>query len=146
MIISVPVDINLLLTLLRDYIWSKPQHCPRCNGNRLWGHGFVYAFFDFSKEAVPLKRYRCPDCRCVIRLRPEGYFKRFQAPIETIQNSIKSLVNCGAPLKEISRQRQRHWLMALKRKALAVLGLGTEVIQAFETLITLGRIPVSRSI
>lgn len=104
------------------------------------------ACFDGIDAAVPLKRYRCCNCRCIIKLRPVGYFKRFQAPIETIRTGIDSMVSTGKTLCNISRQRQRHWLVALKKKAAAVFGLGADLKAAFEELIDLGIIPVSRSI
>ena len=104
------------------------------------------ACFDGIDTLVPLKRYRCRNCRCIITLRPEGYFKRFQAPIETIRTSIDSMVTTGKALCHISRQRQRHWLVALKKKAAAVYGLGADLKAAFEELIPLDLIPVSRAI
>lgn len=83
---------------------------------------------------------------CIIKLKPEGYFKRFQARIETIRESIHSMVTTGKGLKDISRQRQRHWLVALKRKAAAMFALTTNLNKTFEQLIHVGVIPVSRSI
>lgn len=146
MIICIPLDFNLLLALTKDFTWPRPSHCPRCRNPKLWGHGFVDACFDGIDAVVPLKRYRCCNCRCIIKLRPEGYFKRFQAPIETIRTSIDSMVTAGKILQNISRQRQRHWLVALKKKAAAVYGLGADLKTAFEELITMGLIPVSRAI
>lgn len=146
MIISIPVDINLVFLLLKKFPWPRPDHCPNCNNPSLWGHGFVDACFDGIKSVVPLKRYRCCNCGCTIKLKPEGYFKRFQASVETIRNSIDSILTTGKPIKDTGRQRQRHWFIALKRKATAVLALGLDLKQAFERLIVMGFIPVSRAI
>ena len=32
----------------------------------------MLAYFDGFDEGIFLKRYRCPGCGCVIRLRPDG--------------------------------------------------------------------------
>lgn len=146
MIISIPVDLNRLFVLLKKFSWPRPDQCPKCHNPKLWGHGFVDACFDAIDFVVPLKRYRCCNCGCIIKLKPEGYFKRFQARIETIRKSIHSLVKTQKPIADISRQRQRHWFVALKRKAAARLALGQDLNQAFELLIAMGVIPVSRSI
>jgi hypothetical protein len=143
---SVPVDISLLLTLMKDYAWPRPGCCPKCKSQKVWGHGFAYCLFDFSNEPIPLRRYRCPNCRCVIKLRPKGYFSRFQASIETIRSSIDSIVSTGKAIKGIFRQRQYHWFAALKKRAVALFGLGADLKQAFESLVAEGVIPVSRAI
>jgi hypothetical protein len=110
------LDIALLLRRMKAFDWPRPQRCPNCQSFRIWGHGFVYRLFDFSKKAVPMQRHRCVDCGCIIELRPEGFSPRFQAAIDTIRKSIVSMVRLGKPLKGISRQRQGHWLKALKCK------------------------------
>jgi hypothetical protein len=62
----------------------------------LRGHGFAEAIFDGYDRSLLLKLYRCPDCGYVIRLRPQGYFKRFQTQIETI------------PVKQLRKQKNGH--------------------------------------
>lgn len=145
MIMSVSVDINLLLKLLRKFPWPRPECCSECNNPKLWGHGFVDSLFDFSKKPIPVKRYICPNCGCVIKLRPEGYFKQFQASIDTIRSSLDSILSTDKAIKDITRQRRRHWFVALKRKAAAAFGLNADLKQAFEKLIADGIIPVSRA-
>ena len=95
-----------------------------------------------------LRRYRCPVCHRVIRMKPQGYFARFQAGIETIRASVCQRVTTGKYLASVSRSRQQHWLKALKRNVLAYLGDGWRhcLAEAFEHLIEIGRVPVSRSI
>ena len=88
MIIFYAVKLKDLFKKERNYPWQKPDSCPCCYSCRLWGHGFADAIFDGYKKPLLLKLYRCPDCGCVIRLRPKGYFKRFQASVETIRSSI----------------------------------------------------------
>jgi hypothetical protein len=84
----------------------------------------------------------------VIRIRPKGYFKRFQASIETIRSSItlKSSKNRWLPC--ISRTRQGHWFRALKKRMTAYLteAWDSGVVFGFDCLLQLGQIPVSRCI
>ena len=148
MIIFSFVKLKELFEKERDYPWKKPEGCPCCSSHRLWGHGFAEAIFDGYNRPLLLKLYRCPDCGCVIRLRPKGYFKRFQAPVATIRSSITLKSTRHRWLPGISRTRQGHWLRALKKRIKAYL---TEtfvegVLAGFDTLLQRGRIPVSRSI
>lgn len=148
MVIFFAVKLKALFEKERDYPWQKPQNCPCCNSHRLWGHGFAQAIFDGYDRPLLLKLYRCPECGCVIRIRPEGYFKRFQAPVETIRSSIRLKSTNGRWLPGVSRTRQCHWLNALKKRIKAYL---TEtwvegILAGFECLLRLGQVPVSRSI
>lgn len=68
--------------------WPRPELCLRCHGRQLWGHGYVASYFDGFDQPLYLKRYRCPACGCVIKMKPAGYLKRFQAPTDTIRSSI----------------------------------------------------------
>jgi ferrous iron transport protein B len=54
MIVSVIVSIKEIVAKGRDFPWPRPDVCPRCHGHRVWGHGFVAAFFDgfAAKEVV----------------------------------------------------------------------------------------------
>jgi hypothetical protein len=108
----------------------------------------VLAYFDGFDEGVFLKRYRCPGCGCVIRLRPDGYFSRFQASIDAIRFSLSYRLRHGRWPPELSRSRQGHWLRALKRKVLVYLGQCWEagLLEAFDQLLVQGINPVSRSI
>jgi hypothetical protein len=148
MIVSVCAKLKEIYEQGRKYLWPKPKSCPRCHGSRLWGHGYVPAYFDDFVKALLLRRYRCPDCACVVRLKPEGIWKRFRASIETIRSCIRHRVETGQYLASLSRTRQGHWLRALMRKANAYLGqtLPRDLAQAFERLTEMGKIPVSRSI
>ena len=62
-----------------------------------------------------------------------------------IDSGGKEFCRYAKTIKDITRQRQRHWFVALKRKAAAVFGLNADLKQAFEKLIAGGIIPVSRS-
>ena len=148
MIIFVCVNLKEIFKQQREYAWPRPDRCPRCGLNRLWGHGFVLAYFDGFAGGLYLRRYRCPDCRCVVRLRPTGYFIRIQAAIETIRAGISQRLCTGRWPTGSSRARQGHWLRALMRNAVARLGnvWKKRLTEAFDRLISLGIIPVSRAI
>ena len=81
MVIPVEAKLKQIVEQQRDYPWPRPEPCPRCQEPRVWGHGFVEAYFDQYACPVLLRRFRCPGCGCVMRLRPKGYFERFQASI-----------------------------------------------------------------
>jgi len=131
----------------RQYLWPRPESCPKCGG-QLWGHGYTTACFDGYGQPAEIPRYRCPDCGCVVRLRPQGYFPRFQAPIETIQSSIASRLSGRGWLPGISPSRQRHWLNGLIDRVKLHLGVSWsgQLSEAFELLHASGICPVSRSI
>ena len=148
MVIFFSVILNKLFIHGRHYPWPRPASCPRCNGCRLWGHGFVFAYFDGYDQPFELKRYRCPDCRCVIRMRPKGYFKRFQASIASIRSSIVSKACAGKWIAGISRSRQCHWFRSLCRRIKAYLTDAWDqgVVAGFDYLYQMGQTPVSRLI
>jgi hypothetical protein len=122
MILPVVVVLKDIYEKGRDYLWPRPEVCPMCKVRRPWGHGFVLAFFDGFTVGLLLRRYRCPRCGCVIRLKPQGYFERFQASIETIRSTIGELLKKNRCPSGACRTRQAHWLIALRRKARAYFG------------------------
>jgi hypothetical protein len=132
----------------RDYPWPKPEICPCCKDHKLWGHGFVESYFDGFTVGLLLRRYRCPLCGCIVKLRPSGYFSRFQASIGTIRSSISHRLKKGRWPPGLSHSRQGHWLRALLRKVQAYLGHSWKrcLIKAFDYLLEQGKVPVSRSI
>ena len=148
MIIWFAADFKKLIALGRNYPWPEPKGCLRCKGCRLWGHGFVLAFFDGWDQAVEIKRFRCPDCDCVHRFRPEGYFERFQTDIATIRSSIEIKAQTGKWSAGIGRTRQGHWFRPLVRKIKARLTdtWNQGILAAFDELVERGLVPVSRSI
>lgn len=148
MVLFIPVILKTLFVQGRKYAWSRPAGCPRCRSATIWGHGFAEAIFDGYSRPLLLKLYRCPDCGCVIRLRPEGYFKRFQAPVEIIRASILCKSACNRWLAGINRCRQCHWFNALKKKVTAYLTdiWRKGVVAGFDYFLQRGQIPVSRAI
>jgi hypothetical protein len=148
MVIFSPVILKELFVLGRRYPWTQPDRCPRCGSCRLWGHGFVPAYFDGYDAVFWLRRYRCPDCGCVIRLRPKGYFRRFQAAIATIRSSIESKACRGRWIPGVGRTRQCHWFRSLCRRIKAHLANTWHrgIVAGFDPLCTMGQVPVSRAI
>ena len=146
MIISVRANLNEIFEQGRKFKWVRPCNCPRCGSVRLWGHGFVSAYFDGFFQGLLLRRFRCPDCHCIIRMKPRNYFPRFRAGIAKIRISLSSRLYSGNWLKDLSGSRQRHWLAALKRKSMAFFSVREHLMDAFERLMKMGQIPVSRAI
>jgi len=148
MIFYSAVKLKELFKKQRDYPWQKPNSCLRCNSCRLWGHGYAPAIFDGFIRPLLLKLYRCPDCGCVIRLRPKGYFKGFQASIETIRSSIVCKATTNRWIAGVDRTRQCHWFKFLcKRIKVYLTDTWREgIVAGFDYLLQLGQIPVSRAI
>lgn len=148
MILSLCVSLKEIVELGRDFPWPRPESCPRCHGIRIWGHGFVGALLDGFTHQVLLRRWRCPECRCVIKVRPDGYFDRFQAPIESIRAGIACRLQTGRWPPGLSRSRQGHWLKSLYRKIQAHLKDRwiAGAVTGFDRLMKEGIIPVCRSI
>ena len=103
--------VKTLAELGRDYPWQRLEQCPRCGGVRVWGHGFVGAYLDEAGVGmVVLKRYRSPECRVVIRLRPKGYFRRIQASVAAVRACVVHRLETGRWPPGSKPERQRHWL------------------------------------
>jgi hypothetical protein len=86
-------------------------------------------------------------CR-MIRLRPKGYFPR----IQTAEATVRRLLNCRIatgywPAGTITN-RCRHWLAALKKNAIVILGIAWKesLMAAFDELCSMGRVPIRRTI
>lgn len=148
MVISVAVKIKELLAKKRNYPWPRPEVCVRCGARKVWGHGFVTAWFDGFDAALYIRRWRCPTCGCVIRMKPCGYYKNFQASIESIRSRIFHRLKTGRWPPGLSHTRQGHWLHALIKNVHVYLGNQWKggLIKAFDRLIEKGKIPVTRSI
>ena len=148
MIIFVEVSLKEIFKLKEKFPWPRPKKCPKCNAFRVWKHGFVSANFDGFTSSLVIRRFRCPNCGGVIRMRPAGYFSRFQASIPTIRSSIKNKLCRFKWLGNISRTRQRHWYNALKRRVKAWFGDSAQkdMMAAFDFIVLKGLTPVSRSL
>lgn len=148
MIFSVLVSLKEIVERGRDFPWPRPKKCPRCEGPRIWGHGFITAFFDGFAGEVWLRRYRCPECGCVLRVRPSGYFERVQAPISAVRSCISFRLAHGRWPPGGSRCRHGHWLRSLSRKVCAWFGQGwiNRLVEGFDELLRRGENPVNRRI
>ena len=147
LILLVEVCVKMIFEMGREFPWPRPSRCPRCKG-RVWGHGFVQACFDGFVEPLWLRRYRCPDCGMVMRMRPEGYFSRFQTSVAEIRSRLSQRIRSGRWPPGLSHRRQGHWMRALKRRVFAYFGVSwmERLMEGFEWLWGRGQIPVSRSI
>jgi hypothetical protein len=149
LILFMDLCVKTLAGLGRNYRWQRPECCPRCAGVRVWGHGFVVAYFDVAgAQCVFLKRYRCPECRVVIRVRPLGYWKRIQASVEAVRQCVIDRIGTGRWPPGSNPARQRHWLRALKRQVVAQLGMSfaQRLEEGLEELLRRGICAVSRSV
>ncbi|CAO0822924.1 hypothetical protein DFAR_3380007 [Desulfarculales bacterium] len=59
----------------------------------------------------------------VIRLRPRGYWSRFQALVETIRQGLSNKLARGRRDPGLPRSRQRHWLKGLLRQVKPIPGV-----------------------
>lgn len=149
LILFVEVCVKTLVELGRQYPWQRPEQCPKCQGVRVWGHGYVEAYFDEAGSAcVLLKRYRCPECGVVIRLRPSGYWRRIQAAVATVRQCVTERIATGRWPPNSNPPRQRHWLRALKRQVRTRLGMSyaERIAEGFLELVRCGVCAVSRAV
>jgi hypothetical protein len=148
MIAFLGLDLNRIAHSSRDYPWPEPGPCGRCQHPKLWGHGFVQMIFDGFDQALQMRRYRCPKCGCVVRVRPAGYLPRHQSAVATIRDTLAGRIRTGRWPRASVTNRARHWLAALKRQASALWGMPgvDDLMVAFERLLAMGRVPVSRAI
>jgi len=148
MIQFVNVALKVIFAQGRNFLWQRPSECPRCANWKVWGHGHVQCNFEGFSVPLWLKRYRCPECGCIIQMRPSSHFSRFQSSREAIRSALAQRITHGKwPPGQFSG-RMRHWLRNLKRQIRVHL---TEkwksgLMKAFDHLAAMGRVPVSRSI
>ena len=147
MILPIDLDLKKISQLGKNYPWPRPSSC-RCGNPMVWGHGFVQVCFAGFSNPLEFRRYRCPLCRCVIRLRPKGYFERIQTSAATIRSILDFRIMTGFWPQGTKTNRCRHWLSALKRNAVIILGIGwhRHLMAAFDRLSKMGRVPVCRTI
>lgn len=133
----------------KNYPWVKPEVCPECGHYRVWGHGFTTRYFDGFPSCLYLKCYRCPNCRCVVTLRPDTHFSGIRSCKATIRSHLEQRLNTGRwPRSTLSRSCSRHWLANLKRQVFVHLGRDWKggLLSAFDWLLSMGMPPVGRLI
>lgn len=145
LILHFAVDVKGLVEGGKDFYWPRPEKCPRCDGRRLWGHGYVQRYFEGWSEAIWVKRYRCPDCRAVHTLRPERFYQGFYYSIWTIMLSVLNRIIHNRWLKCLSRQVQQYWLKGLQFQASRHSNRKEPDIEVFRELIHKALIPVTHS-
>lgn len=149
LILFVEVCVKTLVELGRQYRWERPARCPKCQGDRVWGHGYVEAYLDEAGSAcVFLKRYRCGECGVVIRLRPSGYWKRIQATVASVRRSVVERLEKGRWPPGCNSARGRHWLCGLRRQVRTHLGMSyaERLAEGFAELLRRGVCAVSRAV
>jgi len=95
-----------------------------------------------------MRRYRCPLCGCVIRLRPIGYFPRVQTAEQVVRRTLDFRIATGFwPVGTITN-RCRHWLAVLKKNTIVILGIAwqKDLMAVFNELKRMGRVPICRTI
>lgn len=148
MIIFVSVLLKDIVEQQRDFVWKRPPCCPKCDHYKVWSHGFTERIFDGFNIPLLLKCYRCPCCGCVITMRPDTHFSRFQASKDKIFFSLSERLKTGRWPPVQSHSRYRHWLRNLKKQTKAHLTCTWDkgILAGFDYLVSIGRTPVSSSI
>lgn len=140
-----------IFRLGRQYPFPRPESCLRegCGSSRIWGHGFVLLYFDGYADPLLFRRWRCPDCGCVYTIRPAGYWPRQHTLIETITQSLSYRIRHGFWDKALglTRQRQGHWLHALRDNIKIRLGMSFSrgMMAGFHELVLVPMVPVVRT-
>lgn len=110
MTINVNVTVEELSVQGKKYKWKRPRQCPLCNHEKVWGHGFVAFYISCLRDAVFLKRFQCQQCRCVVILKPIGFWKKFKTSIQDIFNVLLFKLSNHQWPAGCPRQRGGHWL------------------------------------
>lgn len=147
MILSEDIDLNELQTSGKAFPYKRPGNCKKCHSSRIWGHGYVTRYFD-EYGIVYLKRWICADCGSVVTIRPAGYFSRHHRTIVGTRGSITHRLETGQWIRgpDLTRQRQGHWLRALRKNIKVWLGLEwiNKTVDGFSELMNLGQCPIIR--
>ena len=114
MIIHTSVDLSELFRLGKKYSWTRPTHCPKCFGIRLWSHGYASRYFDGYIDALFVKRYRCPDCISIHTCRPKSHPKFIQASRFSVFISLLLKITFSCWHTGICSSRQRQWFRTFK--------------------------------
>jgi hypothetical protein len=113
MILSYKITLGELSKFGKDYKWEQ-HFCEAC-ARPMWGHGYVSRYFAVLLNSVFLKRYRCPQCKMVVTVRPSGYWPFVRSEIPNIYETLKCRLCTGRWPDQFPRQRGGHWLLKLVR-------------------------------
>ena len=141
LILYLSVNLHEVSRAGKRFCWARPVRCPRCDGSRLWGHGYAGRYFGRFAEALWMKRWRCPECGAVHTARPLEYWRGFQATVSAMATSLWLRAERGTWLDSFSRQRQEYWWRGLQR-CRAIRGEAAEL----EALLEAGQIVATHSL
>jgi hypothetical protein len=110
MILPVHVCLEELSVEEKEYKWIKPEVCPCCESQRIWGHGYRLTQFVGFVVALWLKRYRCDSCGKVVTVRPSGFLERYQSSTKDIAETLREKLSCFRWPSSQPRQRAGQWL------------------------------------
>src|ERR1035441_1889026 len=116
MIYFVDVQLKDIFEQGKYFQWQRPEVCPNCEICKVHGHGFASRVFQGFSSCLYLKCYRCPDCGCVITLRPDTHFSRIHSSKEIIRLHLAQRLEGGKwPFSSLSRSNLRYWMANLTR-------------------------------
>lgn len=102
------VLVDEIATQGKSFKWIRPS-CS-CGCLKVWGHGYRSRFVANFAEALLLKRFRCPRCRKVFTLLPEGFCRRYQTAGTEMGRALAArFAHRGWP-RGFPRQRAGHWM------------------------------------
>ena len=108
MLVFTDVPVEEIAAQGRQFKWKRPS-CP-AGCPKLWGHGFVVRFLTDTIGGVLLRRYRCPTCKVVITLVPDGFCRRYQTAGLAMAAAIRARLSHRGWPRGVPRQRGGHWL------------------------------------
>jgi len=145
LILHFALDVKRLVEEGKDFCWPRPERCPRCEGRRLWGHGYVQRYFEGWTEGIWIKRYRCPDCRAVHTCRPWEFYRGFHYSRLSILFALLNRIIHGRWVRCLTRQVQQYWWRGLRRQASRFQNVKVPDSHTLGQLLSEGIIPVTHS-
>jgi len=145
LILHLAVDVKRLVEEGKNFCWPRPERCPRCEGQRLWGHGYVWRYFEGFVHGLWMKRYRCPDCRAVHTCRPREFYRGFHYSRLSILLALLNRIIHGRWVRCLSRQVQQYWWRGLRRQASRFQNVKVPDSLTLTQLLRKGIIPVTHS-
>ena len=146
LILHLRVDVKRLAEEGKRYPWPRPARCPRCQGRRVWVHGYVPRYFEGYVQPIWTIKYRCEDCAAVHTLRPASFWPRFRYCVQTILRALRHKILHGRGLKTLSRQLQRYWYQGLRFQASKLRNRAGPGLDVLADLLRRNGVPVTHSI
>ena len=146
MILYSKVSVKEIFKKGKDYVWPRPERCPKCGSGRLWGHGYVARYFEGFEESLWMKRWRCADCGGVHTMRPEGFWRRFRHSVTRIVKSLKEKISVGGWLGDLGRQAQQYWWRGFGRQCGREGKTGERRLKILERMLERGILAATHSL